>query len=554
MYTINNCKSENKEGLNPLTLIALIFATRSSGGIVNVSGTITYEHIPVNTSTKTLDTTGKTERPARGITVRVLDSSSNTVASTTTDSSGKYTITGANVSSSTFTVAAVAEMVKTSSPTYNFKVVNTVASGSIGTTYAVASASTSVSSCSSSCTVNVTALDSNRGNGPFSILDVVYIAIQKVLTADSNTTFPPLNLRWTSTSTTGSFFTTSSSTCGSGVSNCITLLGNRSGDSDEFDRHVIAHEFTHYLESALSRSDSVGGSHSTNDTLEPRVAYGEGLGNAMGAIFLDDPIYTDTTASGGFNLNMETGTHTNVGYYSEASVQSVIWDLYDSASDSKNSQTDNLNYSFTKIWNAVVALKSINGITYLHEFILALKNANASDTTSINSILTMETIAATEAGEGNVSKSSAGTSNAHICTGSGASTGYPYNFIIESPGGTTGTVINAVSISGSQNCGITSYANNKLFGSKFYRVTPANSGTMTVIATDGGGTTEDPDVYIFQQGTSVKTCNQGISENCQTTVTAGKVYIIEIRTYSTCAVTACGTGNTNSATITITLP
>ncbi|HNK55502.1 MAG TPA: hypothetical protein PLL86_04720 [Leptospiraceae bacterium] len=111
-----------------------------------------------------------------------------------------------------------------------------------------------------------------------------------------------------------------------------------------------------------------------------------------------------------------------------------------------------------------------------------------------------------------------------------------------------------MSISGSQNCGITSYANNKLFGSKFYRVTPANSGTMTVIATDGGGTTEDPDVYIFQQGTSVKTCNQGISENCQTTVTAGKVYIIEIRTYSTCAVTACGTGNTNSATITITLP
>lgn len=524
---------------------------KSSGTVVNVTGTINYEHIPVDTNTKTLNTSGKTERPARGITVRLLDGNANTVTSTSTDSSGKYTITGATVSTTAFSIVAVAEMAKTSSPTYNFKVVDTVTSGSIGSTYAVSSTNTSASDCVNSCTVNVTALDSNRGSGPFSIMDVVYIAVQKVLTADSTTVFPALNIKWTSTSTTGSFFTTSTSTCGTGVNNCIVLLGNRSSDSDEFDRHVIAHEFMHYLESSLSRSDSIGGSHSSNDTLEPRIAYGEGLGNAMGAIFLDDPLYTDTTASGGFNLNMETGTHTNVGYYSEGSVQSVIWDLYDSVSDSKNSQTDNLNYSFTKIWNAVIALKSITSITYIHEFIVALKAANTGDTTAINNILTMESIAANEGAEADVSKAAVST-NAHTCDGSTAA--YPYNPIVESVG-STGTVVNGVSLSGSQACGKTSSANNKLFGSKFYKMTPSNSGNMTVTATDTAtSTTEDPDVYIFQQGTSVKICNQSISESCTTSVTAGKVYIVEIRTFSCVGQNGCGNARSETSTITITLP
>ena len=525
--------------------------TGTTSTTVNATGTINYQHVPVNTVTNTLNTSGITNRPARSVIVRLLDSNSNTITSVITDSTGKYTITGASVPTSTFTIVAVAEMAKVTSPSYSFKVVNTVTNGSAGTTYAVSSSSTTASTCTTSCTVNVTALDSNRGNGPFSILDVVYIAIQKIIAADSTTAFPTLNFKWTSSSTTGSFFTTSTSTCGTGVNNCIVLLGNRFSDSDEFDRHVIAHEFTHYLESALSRSDSIGGTHSTNDTLEPRIAYGEGLGNAMGAIFLDDPIYTDTTSGGGFNINMETGTHTNNGYYSEASVQSVLWDLYDNISDAKNAQTDNLNYSFTKIWNAVLALRTITGITYIHEFIVALKAANAGDTAAINNILTMESIAATEGAEANVSKDAV-SSNAHTCDGSTAP--YPYNPIIETLG-TTGTVVNGVSIAGSQACGKTSSANNKLFGSKFYRMTPSNSGNMTVTATDTGtSTTEDPDVYIFQRGTTVKICNAVGSDTCTTAVTAGTVYIVEIRTFSCVGQTGCGNAKAETSTITITLP
>jgi hypothetical protein len=549
------CKSKENKGINPLFF--LLFLSRSnpastSGNTVNVTGTINYEHVPVNTTTRTLNTSAIVNRPARGITINLVVNEATIVASTTTNSKGEYTFSNVSVSATTFSIIAVSEMVKTTSPTYNFKVVNTVTNGSIGTAYAISSSSQNTSSCTTSCTVNVTALDSNRGSGAFSILDVVYTAIQKILIADATTVFPQLNIKWTSTSTNGSFFTTSATTCGTGVPNCVVLLGNRSSDSDEFDLHVIAHEFTHYLESALSRSDSIGGSHSTNDTLEPRIAYGEGLGNAMGAIFLDNPVYTDTTAAGGFNLQMETPTHTNNGFFSEGSVQSVIWDLYDSVSDSKNAQNDTLNYSFAKIWAAVIALRNITNITYIHDFILALKTANPGDTAAINNILTMESIAASEGAEGNVAtKASANTSNAHSCTGGTAN--YPYNPIVQALG-TTGVVVNAVALAGSQNCGMTSVANNKLFGSKFYRMTAANSGTFSVVATDGGGNTEDPDVYITSQGVVTVTCNQGVSENCVTTAVAGRTYIVEIRTFSTCAVTGCTTGNTNSATITITLP
>jgi hypothetical protein len=78
---------------------------------------------------------------------------------------------------------------------------------------------------------------------------------------------------------------------------------------------------------------------------------------------------------------------------------------------------------------------------------------------------------------------------------------------------------------------------------------------MTVTATDTGtSTTEDPDVYIFQRGTTVKICNAVGSDTCTTAVTAGTVYIVEIRTFSCVGQTGCGNAKAETSTITITLP
>ena len=64
----------------------------------------------------------------------------------------------------------------------------------------------------------------------------------------------------------------------------IFLVGAANQDTDEYDRHVIAHEFGHYLEHSFSRSDSFGGPHALTDQLDIRVAFGEAWGSAFAAM------------------------------------------------------------------------------------------------------------------------------------------------------------------------------------------------------------------------------------------------------------------------------
>lgn len=504
---------------------------------VNVSGTVQYQFVPVNSATSTLNTSGIFNKPARYITVQLYDNTSTLISSTVSSNTGAYSFSNAAVNGGGFKIRMISEM-KDAGGKYEFHIKNAVPGTTVGSDYAIDSSTQTASSCTSSCTVNLTAMDSNRGNGPFSILDVIRKGIDKVWSADSSTVFPAMNVKWQNGSNSGSYFTQDSATCGTGISNCIVLLGNRSQDSDEFDLGVIAHEFTHYLEASLSRSDSIGGSHTTNDLLEPRIAYGEGLGNAMGAIINDDPLYVDTSSGGGFRINMENKSHTLSGYYAETSVQSIIWDLYDSVSDTRNSKTDNLSYSFADIWNAVIALKTTDNITYLHEFIKALKAAKPSDVTEINNILGMESVAADEATENSVSISSTFSGSgipSHICMGSLST--YAYAPVIQTVGTTSGAAAYPTTTHrASQWCGAISQYSNKLFGSQFFKVTPSNNGTMTVTATrtGSGASLEDPDVYITSRGVDIKTCNQNYDEVCSTSVSSSNVYIVEIRTYSAC--------------------
>ena len=541
-----------KEGLDPLALFALLLA--GAGVTVNPSGTVKYQHVPVDATNKLLNTAGITVRPARFVTVQLLDAGDTVVASTTSSNTGAYSLSG-SVAGGSFTIRMASEMKRTSAPTYEFHVKNAAPSTTVGSDYAVASSSQAAGGCSDSCTVDVTALDSNRGNSPFAILDIIRTSIDKIYTADAGTVFPLLHVKWQNGSNNGSYFTTSSSTCGTGVARCIVLLGNRSADSDEFDWHVVAHEFTHYLENSLSRSDSIGGAHSSNDLLEPRVAYGEGLGNAMGAIFNNDPVYTDTTFAGGFGFSMETGTHTLKGYPSEGSVQTIIWDLFDST----NEGADALSLGFTPLWQSMLDLKNITGFTYLHEFVSALRIRATGNDASITAILGMESVATNEAGEGNKTATVSGTYTGigvtgHTCDGSTGA--YHYNPVVTTVAGTGANAYGATAHNGSLWCGAVAKARNKLFGSQFFKVTPTNSGTMTVVATDTASDQEDPDVLIFNRGVLVAIGQAVGSDTVNYTVVGGTTYIVEIRTWSNCLQTttcAAGTG-TNAYTVRIDLP
>ena len=91
--------------------------------------------------------------------------------------------------------------------------------------------------------------------------------------------------------TDGTFFS------GSGNQH-IALLADLTEDTDEFDQHVIAHEFGHYIEFNFSRADNIGGAHGLGDKLDPRVAFGEGFGYAFAAIVLNDPVARDSFVDG----------------------------------------------------------------------------------------------------------------------------------------------------------------------------------------------------------------------------------------------------------------
>ena len=182
-----------------------------------------------------------------------------------------------------------------------------------------------------------------RVSAPFAILDTAISETELVCTAKPDITFPLLYFNWSknnndtqgdlSTGDIGGTFYTSEA----GVGN-IYVLGKEDVDTDEFDSHVIAHEMGHYLEDQLFRSDSIGYPHSTSEMLDPRVAFGEGYGNAISAMTFNDPLYVDTYSQGqewGFTISIDKKPlNDSRGVYTEKSVQYFLWNLFQNRASS----------------------------------------------------------------------------------------------------------------------------------------------------------------------------------------------------------------------------
>jgi hypothetical protein len=90
---------------------------------------------------------------------------------------------------------------------------------------------------------------------------------------------------------------------------------------------------------------------------------------------LDDPLYRDSfgTAQGGdFNFNIETDVFSVPGWYSEASIHRIVWDLYDAANDAADA--DGVTIGYGPMFDVFRAeLRSDVPLTSLFAFISALK-------------------------------------------------------------------------------------------------------------------------------------------------------------------------------------
>ena len=150
----------------------------------------------------------------------------------------------------------------------------------------------------------------------------------------------------------------------------LFILGGVSGnlnnsDTDHFDNSVIVHEYGHFLEDVVFKSDSPGGAHNGNKVIDPRLAWSEGWGNFIQAAVGDDPRYIDTlgnddgVTSMAFYVDLETPDSHDApaflgeGNFREFAVTRTLWDMIDNNADSQYSGTDNVSDKFVEIWAAL---------------------------------------------------------------------------------------------------------------------------------------------------------------------------------------------------------
>lgn len=383
------------------------------GSAGNVSGRITFVRIPFGASLNAgLDYAKPLEQPARGVTVRALAAGTNDeIARTVTGPNGDYAM---NVAAGTsITIEVLAEMLRTGPlPNWNFTVrdlpppddpgpfpdpLPPVYAYTDGQAFAAGGAAKDLLIPSGlSTTGNAIG---TRASAPFAILDTFYQAAQLVLGARPNVNFPALVADWgvANVPGDGTFFTTAD------VQHMV-LTADLSADTDEFDQHVIAHEFGHYVEYNFSRADNIGGSHGVGDKLDPRVAFGEGFGYAFGAMALGDPVSRDSFVDDGFGcpndqcsstFNVQTNppktsAGSNFGCWcSESSVWSILWDVFDNDAE----PGDTVRLGFTPIWNVLVGpQRTTPAFTTIFSFITALKQQNSSSAGAINTLVAAQNI------------------------------------------------------------------------------------------------------------------------------------------------------------------
>lgn len=482
-------------------------------GNVTLSGTVRFARVPIRTTAPLgLDHANPVLRPARGVLVRVVDATNpaTVLASGNTDSAGGYAFTvPANTNVLLQVVARMQRDASQPLPRWDVRVQDGVAAAA-PYTYTSAAFGSSTGTLDIDIPTNLSANGltalGTRYSGAFAILDTLYTAMQAVIGVAPAADFPAFYVDWGPTAD-GTYFTTANG-------QHITLRGDLSEDTEEFDQHVVAHEFGHYIERNFSRSDSIGGSHTLGDRLDPRVAFGEGFGYAFGAIVLNDPQSLDSFVDNGVQrlsgFNVETNPVATACWCSESSVWAILWDLYDSA----NEGNDSLSLGLQPLWDVLIgtAHRNTPAVTSLFSFISALKAARPGDAAAVNAVVAAQNINA-------AAIDPFGTNETWVPPEVPSLAAIPV-FTTITPG--VPVVLRTVDDAGHY---------NKLGNRRFLRFTAASSGSATItLATSNPNPSPDPDFLVRRSGTLVAVGLDPPSAQPEAktfAVVAGATYVID---------------------------
>jgi hypothetical protein len=447
---------------------------------VSISGRVTYDYVPHTLNG--LNYAATAARPGRGLLVELLDDTDQIVATSLTDTDGKYSFSATR--NKLVKVRVKAQLLRTQSPDWNFKVTDNTNNNNL---YSMVGNLTAATEANAMRNLHAASGWSDSGYttarvaAPFAILDSIYVGIERIQAAGNSADFPSLELRWSSKNKAAE----GDKTLGEiGTSffdgDAIYILGDENNDTDEYDRHVILHEWGHYVEAGFARSDSIGGDHAHDDKLDMRVAMSEGFANAFAAMMLDDANYRDSSGQSqadGFFNDVSRKNNSVRGWYSEASVQSIIYNFY-------TSNSGKVARDFADIFQVIGASNYADSRALISVYVFAeqLRASMAAQASFFNNLLAEQNISVTD-------EYGSGESN---------SGGYTGNLPIYKNLPLSNTSVNA--------CSTNRFgAYNKLGTAQYFLINVTTAGTYQFSAVEVGDDSgnSDPDLYLHRRGSLI---------------------------------------------------
>ena len=478
---------------------------------LRIIGKITYDRVKVKSSGVGLDYNNIVQEPARQVVVKGIGESGEVVASTTTDDNGDYSLD--NLPQDTnIKIRVYAQLKKSGVGGWDLQVVDNTNGFSV---YSMEGSLVSTGTHSTRRNLNASSgwggrsYNSERTAAPFAILSSIYTAMEKIISVDSSATFSELVVNWSKNNVGvgGAIEDGQIGTSFFDGKKDFYVVGDENSDTDEYDDHIIIHEWGHYFEATFSRADSIGGPHSNNERIDIRVAFGEGWGNAISAIATDDPIYYDSLGmrqGNGWSMDIEGETPSVPGWYSEASIQRILYDLYDSNSDG----VDRVSLGFAPLYKVLIgAQKNTEAFTSIFSFIKEIKDENPTEEADIDAILSSENI----------------------------------NSISDIYGDSFHNLYSDIEVGGEvEVCTSTEYGSagrNKLNNHKYVRFTISDIGNYRISARQNNGSSADPYFTLFKTslfedlGPTIEEDGYGTTEERVYQLSTGK-YILDIADFN----------------------
>ncbi len=363
-----------------------------STGNITVTGRVTYDFVPASLAVggASLDFGRTSQRPVRRGVVQVLQGST-VLSATATGGDGSFSISYTPSGTADLALYALSQSVEPSISIEDNTDNNLL--------WAVGSPLTGQNQM-----VNLHAAHGWTGAGydaarrvaaPFAILDSMFTASRAFMAAKPNINFPPLKVNWSPNNSPQAGATSLGQIGTSHFSpseNELYILGRDGADTDEYDSHVIVHEWGHFFEANLSRSDSPGGRHGPGDILDPRIAFGEAWGNSVASMVLPETVYIDTNWRGasmsGFGFDAETTpSPTDDPFpsgFSESSVLRLLYDIF----DGNNEAHDGFGVGLGPITEVLMGgQKNTDAMTTLASFVTALKAQPGVNVVALNALM-----------------------------------------------------------------------------------------------------------------------------------------------------------------------